>query len=63
MKLKYDPKDPSTLRGGIWLIAGCIGTILAFLGKDPVPVATFTMAVCGGLGLVTTNGKKDDEEE
>ena len=62
MILKYDPKDPSTLRGGIWLIAGCIGTILAFLGKDPVPVATFTMAVCGGLGLVTTSNKDKEGE-
>ena len=61
MILKYDPKDPSTLRGGIWLIAGVIGTILAFLGKDPVPIATFTMAICGGLGLATTTNKKEEE--
>jgi hypothetical protein len=51
MKWGIDLTDPSTLRGAIWAVAGIIGTVLAFLGKDPTTIGNFAMIVAGGLGV------------
>lgn len=55
MKWGFDLKDPSTLRGGIWAITGIIGTILAFLGKDPTALGNLAMIIAGGLGVATVS--------
>lgn len=55
MKFRLDFKDPSTIRGAIWAGAGVIGTILAFLGKDPTTIGNLAMIIAGGLGVATVS--------
>ena len=48
---KVDFKEASTIRGAVWALGGIIGTIFAFVGKDPTQVMLVAASVAGGLGV------------
>ena len=58
MNLGIDFKQPSTLRGLIWLVTGIIGTVMIFAGKDVSQLLTLTAAVAGGMGLFVKDNQK-----
>ena len=52
MKIEFDLKEPSTLRGLVWVVSALVGFTLITLGKDPSTLIPFTAAVVGAIGTL-----------
>lgn len=59
MLLKFDIKDPSTIRGIVWIIGGIIAIVSVFFKSQEAGVAIMgiTASVAGGLGALTVEAK------
>lgn len=53
MHINIDPSQPSTKRGLIWVVVGCIGLVMLFTGhKDDITeLSLLGSIVAGGLGV------------
>ncbi len=53
MKINIDPTQPSTKRGLIWLVVGCVGLIMLLTGhkEDITELSLLGSIVAGGLGV------------
>jgi hypothetical protein len=60
MKIKINWKEPSTIRGAVWVAVAVIGTIGWFMGKDISQLTLLGAAVAGGLGVAIPD--KDEGE-
>jgi len=53
MKYNFDPSQPSTKRGLIWLVVGLVGLVMLLTGhKDDITeLSLLGSIVAGGLGV------------
>lgn len=52
MKFEIDFKEPSTIRGLIWLAAAIIGIPMVLAGRDISQLLLLAAGIAGGLGVV-----------
>jgi len=52
MKFGIDWRQRSTIRGAVWVLAGLVGLVMVFEGKDIQSLVSLAMAVAGGLGVL-----------
>ncbi len=57
MNIKIDFKEPSTLRGAVWVIIFFIGMVMSFTGKDVEQLLLLGAGVAGAIGV----GVKDEK--
>ncbi len=55
-------KEPSTLRGLVWLIFAVVGSIAYWQGKDLQPLLILAATVVGGIGAITKDQTKQVSE-
>jgi drug/metabolite transporter (DMT)-like permease len=56
-KAKIQWREPSTLRGLVWVAAAVIGVIMIWLGRDIGPLMILAAGVAGGLGVGISDKK------
>jgi len=56
MKFEIDFKEPSTIRGLVWVAVAIIGMVMISSGKDISQLLVLGSAIAGGLGVAIKEG-------